>query len=75
MNKCFLLSLSIPGLSATMKSFSPCLVALAAVGQVSSHYIATTFSLGSTKFAPYDHIRRNINYNSPVTCTYQPSSP
>ena len=34
---------------------------------VQSHYIFQQFGLGSKKFAVYEHIRKNSNYNSPVT--------
>ncbi|KAG7286305.1 hypothetical protein NEMBOFW57_008613 [Staphylotrichum longicolle] len=37
------------------------------VADVSGHYIFQQFSLGSKKFAVYEHIRKNSNYNSPVT--------
>ncbi len=43
-------------------------VSLAATN-VSAHYIAVQLSLGSQKFAKYEHIRMNTNYNSPVTGT------
>lgn len=38
-----------------------------AVADVSGHYIFQQLSLGSKKFAVYEHIRKNTNYNSPVT--------
>lgn len=34
---------------------------------VQGHYIFQQFGVGSTKFAVYEHIRKNTNYNSPVT--------
>ena len=37
------------------------------VADVSGHYIFQQFSLGSKKFGVYEHIRKNSNYNSPVT--------
>lgn len=37
------------------------------VAQVSGHYIFQQLSIGSQKFAVYEHIRQNTNYNSPVT--------
>jgi hypothetical protein len=39
-----------------------------AVSSVSGHYIATQLSLGANKFGVYEHLRRNTNNNSPVTC-------
>ncbi|KAK4150360.1 family 61 putative glycoside hydrolase [Chaetomidium leptoderma] len=37
------------------------------VADVSGHYIFQQLSAGSKKFAVYEHIRKNSNYNSPVT--------
>jgi len=37
------------------------------VAEVSGHYIFQQLSIGSKKFAVYEHIRKNANYNSPVT--------
>lgn len=37
------------------------------VADVSAHYIFQQFGLGSQKFAVYEYIRKNTNYNSPVT--------
>lgn len=37
------------------------------VADVSAHYIFQQFGLGSSKFPVYEHIRKNSNYNSPVT--------
>jgi hypothetical protein len=37
------------------------------VAEVSGHYIFQQLSVGSKKFAVYEHIRKNTNYNSPVT--------
>ncbi len=51
-----------------MKYLSAATALAAAVGQVSSHYIATTFAVGSDKAAPYEYGRHNTNNNSPVTC-------
>ncbi|KAI8627609.1 endoglucanase II [Xylariaceae sp. FL1651] len=38
-----------------------------AVNGVSAHYIFQQFTAGSTKFDVYQYIRKNSNYNSPVT--------
>lgn len=38
-----------------------------AVTEVSGHYIFQQFSIGSKKFAVYEHLRKNNNHNSPVT--------
>jgi hypothetical protein len=38
-----------------------------AVTEVSGHYIFQQLSIGSKKFAVYEHLRKNANYNSPVT--------
>lgn len=35
--------------------------------ECSGHYIFQQLSIGSTKYPVYQHIRRNTNYNSPVT--------
>jgi hypothetical protein len=40
---------------------------LGAADVVSGHYIFQQFAVGSKKFAVYEHIRKNSNYNSPVT--------
>ncbi|KAK3295057.1 glycosyl hydrolase family 61-domain-containing protein [Chaetomium fimeti] len=37
------------------------------VADVSGHYIFQQFGLGAKKFGVYEHIRKNSNYNSPVT--------
>jgi hypothetical protein len=37
------------------------------VAEVSGHYIFQQLSVGSKKFGVYEHIRKNSNYNSPVT--------
>ncbi|GKT90412.1 fungal cellulose binding domain-containing protein [Colletotrichum tofieldiae] len=37
------------------------------VTEVSGHYIFQQLSVGSTKYGVYEHIRKNTNYNSPVT--------
>ena len=45
-----------------------CFVALSmGAAEVSGHYIFHQLSLASKKFAVYEHIRPNTNYNSPVT--------
>jgi hypothetical protein len=47
------------------------LISLAAlsliVGDASAHYIFQQLSIGSTKYPVYQYIRKNSNYNSPVT--------
>lgn len=37
------------------------------VSEVSGHYIFQQLAVGSKKFAVYENIRKNTNYNSPVT--------
>ncbi|KAJ9156095.1 Glycoside hydrolase family 61 protein [Pleurostoma richardsiae] len=56
-----------------MKAFSPWagMLALCAAG-VSAHYRFNKLALGSTKFAEYEHIRQNTNWNSPVTSLSDP---
>ncbi|OTA89379.1 glycoside hydrolase family 61 protein [Hypoxylon sp. CO27-5] len=51
-----------------MKNFANVAVAaaLAAKG-VSAHYIFQQLSVDATKYAPFEYIRQNTNYNSPVT--------
>ncbi|KAI1347881.1 endoglucanase II [Xylaria sp. FL0043] len=51
-----------------MKNFAN-LAALAALAAntVSAHYIFQQLTAGSTKFDVYQYIRKNSNYNSPVT--------
>jgi len=44
------------------------MLALCAAG-VSAHYRFNKLALGSTKFAEYEHIRQNTNWNSPLTST------
>ncbi|OLN86344.1 putative endo-beta-1,4-glucanase D 17 [Colletotrichum chlorophyti] len=39
----------------------------AAVSEVSGHYIFQQLSVGSQKFGVYEHIRKNTNFNHPVT--------
>lgn len=45
---------------------------VANVSTVSGHYIFQQFGVGSTKFGVYEHIRKNNNYNSPVTSLSSP---
>jgi hypothetical protein len=40
---------------------------LALAGNASGHYIFQQLSVGSTKYPVYEYIRKNTNYNSPVT--------
>lgn len=37
------------------------------VVDVSAHYIFDQLSIGSTQYPVYQYIRKNTNYNSPVT--------
>lgn len=51
-----------------MKGFCTVLAALSlGAAEVSGHYIFQQFSVGSKKFAVYEHLRKNTNMNSPVT--------
>ena len=50
-----------------MKSVAPLLALCMGVAEVSGHYIFHQFSLSGKKFAVYEHLRQNYNYNSPVT--------
>lgn len=43
-----------------------------AVGDVSAHYIFQQLTVAGTKFPVYQHIRKNTNYNSPVTSLSSP---
>ncbi|EJT72853.1 endoglucanase II [Gaeumannomyces tritici R3-111a-1] len=52
--------------------FSLAAVLSLAVGDVSAHYIFQQFTAGGTKFPTYQHIRKNTNYNSPVTSLSSP---
>ncbi len=38
-----------------------------AVSDVAGHYIFQQLSVGSTKYPAWQYIRKNTNYNSPVT--------
>ncbi|KAI8948135.1 endoglucanase II [Xylaria longipes] len=51
-----------------MKSFaSLAAVSALAVNTVSAHYIFQQLTAGTTKFDTFQYIRKNSNYNSPVT--------
>jgi len=50
-----------------MKGFFTCSVLLGLASQVSSHYIFETFTANGVTNAPYTYVRKNTNYNSPVT--------
>ncbi|KAI1400976.1 glycoside hydrolase family 61 protein [Hypoxylon fuscum] len=51
-----------------MKSFANLAVAAAlAANGASAHYIFQQLSLDATEYAPFEYIRQNSNYNSPVT--------
>ncbi|KAM7186257.1 putative endo-beta-1,4-glucanase D [Naviculisporaceae sp. PSN 640] len=52
-----------------MKTSTVLTALLGAVGlqEAQGHYIFQQFGVGSTKFAVYQHIRKNTNMNSPVT--------
>ncbi|TGJ81557.1 hypothetical protein E0Z10_g7198 [Xylaria hypoxylon] len=54
-----------------MKNFvSLAAVSALAANTVSAHYIFQEFTAGSTKFDLFQYIRKNSNYNSPVTGNY-----
>ena len=55
-----------------MKAFSLLAALSLGVADVSGHYIFQQFGVGSTKFAVYEHIRKNNNNNSPVTSLSSP---
>lgn len=38
-----------------------------AISDVSGHYIFQQLTIGSQKFGVFEHIRKNSNFNSPVT--------
>jgi hypothetical protein len=42
-------------------------LALSLASSVSGHYIFQQLSVGSTKYPVFQYIRKNSNYNSPVT--------
>ncbi|KAI1735110.1 endoglucanase II [Xylaria scruposa] len=51
-----------------MKTFATlAAVSALAVNTVSAHYIFQQFTAGTVKFDTYQYIRKNSNYNSPVT--------
>ncbi|KUJ18154.1 glycoside hydrolase family 61 protein [Mollisia scopiformis] len=50
-----------------MKVISTCAAILAFASQVSSHYIFQSLTANGVKNAAYTYVRRNTNYNSPVT--------
>jgi hypothetical protein len=51
-----------------MKNFAGIITAtVLAVQSVSGHYIFQAFAPGSAKGVVYEYVRRNTNYNSPVT--------
>ncbi|KAI0134672.1 glycosyl hydrolase family 61-domain-containing protein [Xylariales sp. AK1849] len=51
-----------------MKSFTGIIATATLVAQsVSAHYIFEAFAPGTTKGVAYEYVRRNTNYNSPVT--------
>ncbi|KAI1756361.1 glycoside hydrolase family 61 protein [Xylaria castorea] len=51
-----------------MKGFIKATIAAALAAQsVSGHYIFQALSKGTAKGTPYEFVRRNTNYNSPVT--------
>ncbi len=52
---------------AAMKLLLALSTALALASNVGAHYIFIQFSAGTKKFAQYEHIRKNVNNNSPVT--------
>lgn len=54
-------------MKVTFASFA---AVLALAGNVSGHYIFQQLSVGSTTYPVFQYIRRNTNYNSPVTGKY-----
>ncbi|KAH8171516.1 glycosyl hydrolase family 61 domain-containing protein [Sarocladium implicatum] len=50
-----------------MKVTTAVVAALAAAQSVSAHYIFQQLTVGSTKYPVFQYIRKNSNYNSPVT--------
>ncbi|KXH55763.1 fungal cellulose binding domain-containing protein [Colletotrichum salicis] len=50
-----------------MKFLTVAAVLSAAISEASGHYIFQQLSVGSTKYDVFQHIRKNTNYNSPVT--------
>lgn len=53
-----------------MKVFAIAAALSVAVSEVSGHYIFQQLGVGSSKFGVFEHIRKNTNYNSPVTGTW-----
>lgn len=51
----------------TMKSFTTLAAALMVASSVSGHYIFQQLSTSATQYPVYQYIRKNSNYNSPVT--------
>ncbi|CZS93026.1 uncharacterized protein RCO7_01296 [Rhynchosporium graminicola] len=50
-----------------MKSFTTVLVVLCLLQQASAHYIFWQLTYEGTKYPSYTYVRKNNNYNSPVT--------
>lgn len=50
-----------------MKGFLGAAALALAVGEASAHYIFQQLTTGGTKHDVYQYIRKNTNYNSPVT--------
>ena len=51
-----------------MKAFARIALAISALtSQVSAHYIFETFTANGVTYPTYQYIRKNSNYNSPVT--------
>jgi len=50
-----------------MKAVSICAAIMALASQVSSHYIFETLTANGAKNPAYTYVRKNTNYNSPVT--------
>ena len=55
-----------------MKTFNILTALSLGAAQVSGHYIFQQFGVGSSKFAVYQHIRKNTNMNSPVLSLSSP---
>ncbi|KAI1773812.1 glycoside hydrolase family 61 protein [Hypoxylon cercidicola] len=50
-----------------MKNFASLAAAALAANGASAHYIFQQLSVGANEFGPFEYIRQNSNYNSPVT--------
>lgn len=50
-----------------MKVFASVALLVTLASQTSCHYIFETFTANGVKNAPYTYVRKNTNYNSPVT--------